>query len=289
MNKIAMLLLLLSVLSASTKLSAMDKPAYTIFNSEGKEVDYDQMVRSLSKNQVILFGELHNNPIAHWLQLELTMKLYEGKKQDLVLAAEMFEADDQLIINEYLKGIMTDKTFNDEAKLWPNYATDYKPLMDFAKNNGLAFICANIPRRYANLVYKSGIATLDSLDSEAKKYIAPLPMPYDTSLACYKEIVANAGGHGGENLPKSQAIKDATMAWFIYKALAATKQVLHFNGSYHSDHEEGIAWYLKQYLPTVTIGSISTKEQADIEKLADENKGMADFIIVVPENMTKTY
>jgi uncharacterized iron-regulated protein len=289
MNKKTTLLLALFSLYVSTQLWAIDKPAYTIFNSEGKEVDYDQMVKSLKKNQVIFFGELHNNPIAHWLQLELTTSLYEEKKQNLILAAEMFEADDQLIVNEYLKGKITDKTFNDEAKLWSNYSTDYKPLMDFAKNNGLAFICANIPRRYANLVYKSGIATLDSLDNEAKKYIAPLPMPYDTSLACYKEIVANAGGHGGENLPKSQAIKDATMAWFIYKALDAAKQVLHFNGSYHSDHKEGIAWYLKQYMPSVTIGSISTKEQTDIKKLADENKGMADFIIVVPENMTKTY
>jgi uncharacterized iron-regulated protein len=289
MIKKTTLLLALFSLYVSTRLCAIDKPAYTIFNSEGKEVDYDQMVKSLKKNQVIFFGELHNNPIAHWLQLEMTMSLYEEKKQDLILAAEMFEADDQLIVNEYLKGKITDKTFNDEAKLWSNYSTDYKPLMDFAKNKGLAFICANIPRRYANLVYKSGIATLDSLDNEAKKYIAPLPMPYDTSLACYKEIVANAGGHGGENLPKSQAIKDATMAWFIYKSLDAVKQVLHFNGSYHSDHEEGIAWYLKQYMPSVTIGSISTKEQTDIKKLAEENKGMADFIIVIPENMTKTY
>ncbi len=289
MNKKTIFLLLLLVSFVSIQLSAIDKPAYAIFNSEGKEVDYDQMIKSVKKNQVILFGELHNNSIAHWLQLEMTISLFEDKKQDLILAAEMFEADDQLIVNEYLKGKISEKTFADEAKLWPNYTTDYKPLMDFAKTNGLAFICANIPRRYANMVYKSGITTLDSLDQLAKNYFAPLPMLYDTSLTCYKEIVANAGGHGGENLPKSQAIKDATMAWFIYKALTTTKQVLHFNGSYHSDREEGIAWYLKQYMPSVTIGSVSTKEQADIKKLADENKGMADFIIVVPENMTKTY
>ncbi len=289
MNNKKIFLFLCIATFVSSHLFAIDKPAYKIFNSDGKEVDYDQMMKSIEKNQVILFGELHNNPIAHWLQLEMTISLFENKKKDLVLAAEMFESDDQLIVNEYLSGKISDKTFADEAKLWPNYSTDYKPLMDFAKTNGLAFICANIPRRYANMVYKSGIASLDSLGQLAKSYIAPLPMPYDTSLACYKEIVANAGGHGGENLPKSQAIKDATMAWFIYKAFSTNKQVLHFNGSYHSDHEEGIAWYLKQYMSTVTIGSISLKEQADIKKLADQNKGMADFIIVVPENMTKTY
>ncbi len=288
-NRKNLFFLLSFLIYTSTTLFGIDKPAYKIFNSEGKEVDFDQMMKSISKNQVVLFGELHNNPIAHWLQLEITMSLFEEKKQNLVLGAEMFEADDQLIINEYLKGKMSDKTFADEAKLWPNYTTDYKPLMDFAKNNGLSFICANVPRRYANMVYKSGLEMLDSLDQLAKTYIASLPILYDSSLTCYKEIVANAGGHGGENLPKSQAVKDATMAWFIYKALTKDKQVVHFNGSYHSDNEEGIAWYLKQYLSSVTIGSISTKEQKDIKELDDQNKGTGDFIIVIPENMTKTY
>lgn len=281
--------LLTTLIVGTSLLMAKDKPAYKIFTAEGKEVDYDQMVKTLVKNQVIFFGELHNNAIAHWLQLELTTSLFDEKKQNLILAAEMFEADDQLIIDEYLAGKISVKTLNAEAKLWDNYETDYKPLLDFAKANALKFICANIPRRYANLVYNEGIQALDNLGDEAKKYIAPLPMPYDGELTCYKEIVANAGGHGGENLPKSQAIKDATMGWFISKHITKDNIVLHFNGSYHSDREEGAAWYVKQYKSGVTIGSITTKEQKDINKLADDHKNMADFIIVVPENMTKTY
>lgn len=289
MKRITIGLLLIGALINPITVQAKDKPAYRIFTGEGKEVDYDKMIKELSKNQVIFFGELHNNPIAHWLQLEVTMSLYEDKKQELVLSAEMFESDDQLIINEYLAGKISDKTLKDEAKLWPNYDTDYKPLMNFAKTNHLAFICANIPRRYANLVYNKGVAALDSLTDEAKRFIAPLPFIYDGELTCYKEIVANAGGHGGENLPKSQAIKDATMGWFISKYLTKTNQIIHYNGSYHSDREEGTAWYLKQYVASVTIGSITTKEQADITKLDDENKNSADFVIIVPENMTKTY
>ena len=34
-----------------------DKPAYKIFNSEGKEVSYDDMVKELSKKEVNFFGE----------------------------------------------------------------------------------------------------------------------------------------------------------------------------------------------------------------------------------------
>lgn len=271
------------------KIKKDEKPAYKIFNSEGKEVSYSDMVKGLSKNEVNFFGELHNNPIAHWLQLQLTKEFYETKKEKLVLAAEMFEADDQIIMDEYLSGAISEKSFNDEAKLWPNYATDYKPLVEFAKTNKLAFICANVPRRYASIVYKKGLEKLDSLDAEGKKFIAPLPIVYDGTVKCYKEMLENSGGHGGENLPKAQAIKDATMAWFVAEAMVKDGMVLHFNGSYHSDNGVGIIWYLQKYKPEVKVGSVTTVLQADLEKLADENKGKADFIIVVPEDMTSTH
>lgn len=266
-----------------------DKPAYKIFTSEGKEVDYSDMVKGLSKNEVNFFGELHNNPIAHWMQLQLTKEFYEQKKENLVLAAEMFEADDQIIMDEYLAGKITETSFKDEAKLWPNYATDYKPLVEFAKTNKLAFICANVPRRYASVVYKKGLEKLDSLTDEAKKSIAPLPIEYDANVKCYKDMLEMSGGHGGENLPKAQAIKDATMGWFVSQAVKKDGMVLHFNGSFHSDNGVGIIWYLKKYKPEVKVGTVTTVLQADLSKLDDEYKGKADFIIVVPEDMTTTH
>lgn len=266
-----------------------DKPAYKIYTGEGKEVDYSDMVKVLSKNEVNFFGELHNNPIAHWLQLQLTKEFYESKKDKLVLAAEMFEADDQIIMDEYLAGKISETSFKDEAKLWPNYITDYKPLVEFAKKNKLKFVCANIPRRYASIVYKKGLEKLDSLSEEGKKSIAPLPIEYDANVKCYKEMLENSGGHGGENLPKAQAIKDATMGWFVSQAVKKEGMVLHFNGSYHSDNGVGIIWYLKKYNPEVKIGTVTTVLQADLGKLEDENKGKADFIIVVPDDMTTTH
>jgi uncharacterized iron-regulated protein len=65
--------------------------------------------------------------------------------------------------------------------------------------------------------------------------------------------------------------------------------VLHFNGSYHSDNGVGIIWYLKKYKPEVKVGTVTTVLQADLDKLAEKNKGKADFIIVVPEDMTTTH
>ena len=266
-----------------------DKPAYKIFNSEGKEVSYSDMVKGLLKKEVNFFGELHNNPIAHWLQLQLTKEFYNSKKDKLVLAAEMFEADNQIIMDEYLSGVISEKSFKDETKLWPNFETDYKPLVEFAKTNKLDFICANVPRRYASIVYKKGLEKLDSLAADGKKCIAPLPIEYDANIKCYKEMLENSGGHGGDNLPKAQAIKDATMGWFVSQAMKEDGMVLHFNGSYHSDNGVGIIWYLKKYKPEVKVGTVTTVLQTDLDKLLDENKGKADFIIVVPEDMTTTH
>lgn len=266
-----------------------DKPAYCIYNQDAKNSSYSKLLKQAEKADIVLFGELHNNSIAHWLQLQLTKDLYDSKKQNLVLGAEMFEADNQTILNEYLSGLHSSKTFEKECKLWNNYNTDYKPLVEFAKKNNLHFVASNIPRRYASLVYKKGMAGLDSLSDEAKSWMAPLPMRYDSSLACYADILKMAGGHGGQNLPMAQAVKDATMAHFILKNYQKGKTVLHYNGSYHSNNFESIYWHLKQSNPDLNILTINATEQESIDNLEKENKNSAHFIIAIPADMTKTY
>jgi uncharacterized iron-regulated protein len=268
-----------------------DKNAYVIYNAKGKTVDFSKLLKEASEADVILFGEQHNNPICHWLQLELTKSLYDLKKDKLILGAEMFEADNSLLIDEYLSGKIKQKNFEDEAKLWPNYKTDYKPLLEFARDSSLRFIATNIPRRYAAVVNKEGFEGLESLAAEAKNYIAPLPIAYDPELPGYKgmiEMMGGMGGHVTENLPKAQAAKDATMAYFISINAKQGTTFLHFQGTYHSDNFEGINWYLKRLKPELKILTISSNEQENPDTLEKENEGKADFIIVIPSSMTKT-
>lgn len=265
-----------------------EKKAYQLFDGKGTASVYADMLKAATEADVILFGEFHDNPICHWLQLELTTDLYASKKEKLVLGAEMFESDDQVSLNEYLRGVISEKTFKAEVKLWGNYDTDYKPLVEFAKKHKLKFIAANIPRRYANMVYNRGLASLDSIEVDAKKWIAPLPIKYDSTVRAYKEIFDNAGGHGGQNLPKSQAVKDATMAHFILANWKPGQTFLHYNGAYHSNNSSGIAWYLKQSNPKLKVLVISTVEQESVDVLTDGNYGLGEFIICIPESMTKT-
>lgn len=265
---------------------AQDKSPYQLYDKNGKKVTYKKLLKKAEKAEVLLFGEHHNNSIVHWLQLELTKDLAERKQ--LVLGAEMLEADNQKQINQYLAGEVNQKQLDSTARLWSNYNTDYKPLVDFAKEEKLKFIATNIPRRYASMVFKNDFQSLENLSEEEKSWIAPLPILFDINLPGYKSMMEMMG-HTGEKMPKAQAIKDATMAHFILKNLIENSLFVHYNGTYHSDNFEGINWYLKKANPLLKILTIATVEQENVSKLEKEHYSKADFILVVDTDVTKTY
>lgn len=268
-----------------------DIKAYRLFDKEGDKASFQKLIDSAVESDIILFGELHNNPINHWFEYELIKALYEVKKENLIVGAEMFETDNSVIIKEYLMGKVKDKNFEAEARLWPNYKTDYKPILEFVRDSNIRFIPTNIPRRYASLVNREGLESLEQLDSDAKKFIAPLPIKYDAELTGYKSMLSmmEGSGHANENLPKAQAIKDATMAHFILANYKEGETFFHFHGTYHSDDFQGILWYLNEYRPGLKVLTISSQEQDDIEDIEEDNKGKADFILITPSSMTKTH
>ena len=269
-----------------------DKPAYIIYSAKGKTSDWNDMSSDALKADVVLFGELHDNPVCHWLQYELSSYLIKNSKRNIVMGAEMFEADQQLLLDEYLSGKITARNFTDQARLWPNHRTDYAPLLKLASDEKKAFIATNIPRRYASMVNKDGFEALDKLSTEAKKYIAPLPIAYDSELPGYKAMTQMTGGAkamANNNLPKAQAVKDATMAYFILSKMQEKTLFIHFHGTYHSNNYEGIYWYLKKQKPDLKILTIASVTQNSVINLEEENKGLADYIICIPETMTRTH
>ncbi len=266
---------------------AQQKPAYILYNAEGKKVSYNKMIKQLAKKDIVLFGEFHNNAISHWLELAVAKDLSE--KRNLTFGAEMFEADNQQALNDYLAGKLTAKGLDSSARLWSNYKTDYAPIVNFAKEKNAPFIATNIPRRHASLVSKKGFEALDTLSALEKKWIAPLPMDYDANLPGYVKMIEMMGGHGGPNMPKAQASKDATMAYFILQNFKPGNLFIHYNGSFHSENYDGINWYLKRKQPDLKYATITTVSQKNIKELLAENKGKADYIICVDEDMTNTY
>ncbi len=275
-------------------MAAQDKPAYLLYNSKGKTAEYKDMVKDLSKADMVFFGEHHTNPISHWLQLEVTQSLYESVGDKLILGAEMFENGNQLVMDEYLAGFYDEeKMIPEMTQMWKNYKTDYKPLLDFAKEKKIPFIATNIPRRYAAMINKDGKDALKKLSPEAAKMVSPdLLKYYDPNVKAYAEMKDKMGGHvpkNMDNIQLAQASKDATMAHFMLKNYKKPMLFLHYQGSYHSDNDQGIIWWVNKLKPGLDIKSISTITRTDWDKLNDKEKAaLADYSIVVPDNMTQT-
>jgi uncharacterized iron-regulated protein len=286
MKYLTLFLLLISVIAVA------QKPAYRIVDKAGKDIDWVAFIDKLATADIVFIGEYHNNPICHWMEYEITSALYAKKDGKLVLGAEMFEADNQMLLDEYITGKIKQSSFEAEAKLWDNYETDYKPLIEFAKEHGLKFVASNIPRRYASMIAGGGFEVLDSLSTEAKKLIATLPIEYDPTVACYKKMLEMGGmgmKHTSENLPKAQAAKDATMAHFILHNMKTGHLFIHYNGSYHSDYSEAIVWYIKKKSPATKTIVVSVSELTNMMNPTTEDLEKGDFTILVPENMTNTY
>jgi uncharacterized iron-regulated protein len=295
------LLLLLPLLLAFRA----DKPAYVIYTETGRAASYDKLLDEAAKADVVLFGELHNNPICHWLELQLTRDLARERGSNLVLGAEMFETDNQQPLTKYVNGQLSAKEFAGQARLWPNYDTDYKPVVDVAREQKIPFVATNVPRRYASLVARNGLTLLDTATAESKKLMATLPLKVDLNLPGYKAMLTMMEGHGGgpaasggsmqgggspaDNFAKAQALKDATMARFILDNWKPGQTLLHFNGDYHSKNFDGIVWYLRQQKSDLTIVTISSVEAEVITKAKPDWKGLGTYVLAIPADMTKTH
>jgi len=285
-------LTILALMSLVLFSNAQSQPAYQLYNNKGKLADYDKMIKDLAKSDMVFFGEAHTNPISHWMQIEMAKSFFEIKGDKLFFGAEMFENPNQLVLNEYLAGFYPEKKMIPEmTQMWGNYKTDYKPLVEFAKENNLRFIATNIPRRYASMINKGGMEVLKKLSPKAKELIGPaLEKHFDTIV--YADMKDMMGGHVPPNMlniQTAQASKDATMAHFSVKNFNKGDLFFHLDGSYHSNNKRGIIWWVNKIQPGLNITSITTVSRSDWDEMTDEEKELiAEYIIVVADNMTQT-
>lgn len=270
--------------------------AYQFYNEKGKKVNYHQVINELKKFDVILFGEYHNNSTNHWLQLQVAKDLHQIFKDDLIIGAEMFERDQQEILNQYVKSLISEQEMLSSIKLWSNYNTDYKPIVEFVKENKLSFIATNIPRRFASIVAKEGVERLFDLPEKEKKMMVNLPFPIDYDASGYPEMMDMLGEHAGAKSKQfvlAQAIKDATMAESIIKNRRNGQLFYHINGDYHSKNFGGIYWYLKTYKSDLKVAVIQILESSNrglnLKKEEIKNFIFTHFTLVLPEDTIKTY
>lgn len=267
---------------------------YKIHDSSKHEpVTVTDIADGIRLADVLYFGEEHNDSTAHYLELQLLKQLNTKYRGKVALSMEMFETDCQNVLDEYLSGLIREKNFTADARVWPNY-NDYRPLIEFAKENHIPVIAANAPGRYVNRVNRLGLTSLQQLDENGKSYLPPLPVDTATG-AYYTKFASIMGGHAsmpGMELYQAQNLWDATMAWSVAKYLKAHKgyKVLQLNGGFHSEQKLGAAAQLQKYMPAARIVNIAAYAEdkfANPDWTKFEKDG--DYIILTDPKSPKTF
>lgn len=312
--------------------SAYVAGAYSVFTRAGEPATLDDVVAEMGRHEVVFIGETHDDPTGHMLEAELLRRAYEAygtpasgdtpgdAARPVALSLEFFEHDVQLVLDEYLAGLITEKAFRSDSRPWERYQTDYRPLIEFAKEKGLVVVAANAPRRYATRVTLHGRESLESLGPEALATLAPLP--YGQASEAYKqqwiqqisEVMEQegkkcgvpidqlpAGVEGGPAPPppgahammgnqlQSQVLWDATMAWWANDELLRHPDalVLHMVGSFHVERGTGIPEQLERYRPGASRMIVVLRPVEDVETFEPAPQGeWGEFVIQTDKSHT---
>lgn len=267
---------------------------YKIYDTRSKtQVGIEQIVAALSGADVLFFGEEHNDSAGHYLENKIYRALHAVYGDQLALSLEMFETDNQLVLDEYLQGRIDETRLGKDARLWSNYR-DYRPMIEYARQQKLPVIAANPPRRYVTLVTRRGMRALDSLSKDAKAFLPPLP--YDTLSGRYRdkfmETMRGAPESASRNIYYSQSLWDAGMSYSIYRFLKKNKgkKVFHCVGKFHSDEKLGTAMQLQMRNKKLRILNISCFPDKSFSN-PDWSKfqHLGDFVILTDWELKRTY
>lgn len=284
--------ILIGILTTMTVFGQLNEATYRIFDGKGNPATFDQIIAEIGGKDAVFLGENHDDTIAHALQFAIFKAAVEryGEKRTVALSLEMFERDVQVVLDEYLRNLITEKKFLDDSRPWGNYKTDYRPLVELAREKKLDVIAANAPRRYVNMVSRLGRDSVNKIDKDAKKWLAPLP--FGQSSKNYSDkFNALMGGHGSANILDSQTLWDATMSDSVAKYLKKHKDslVVHLNGGFHTESRLGTVEHLLKYRPKSRV-LVVTMRYVDDFKTFDKATmmGLGDFVILTDAKQPKS-
>ena len=259
----------ISMALAGLLVSCAATPFRSLDMVTGDEVTIEDTALRFSTLDVVFMGEEHDNDVGHAMQLELLVALHE-RRPDLILSMEMFERDVQDVLDAYLAGAVNEEKFLESSRPWGNYRPHYRPLVEYARDNDLAVLAANIPRPLARKVSKEGPEAIAGEEFAARFSTAPPGLYHDL----FWDVMNPSGGEPDDELLQrffaAQCYKDDTMAESIADGLhqawgqGRRPLVVHVCGKFHSDFGEGAVSRLRDRLPELRI-AVVTMESGDLQ------------------------
>jgi uncharacterized iron-regulated protein len=281
---------------AATSAAAAYVP-HRVYDTRRKRfIDFETMTAALARADVVYLGEQHNDGPTHRLQLAVLEGAARRREGPIVVSLEMFERDVQGSLNAYLAGSIDEAAFLAASRPWPNYAADYRPLVEFARARNWPVVAANIPRPFARAIARRGLGALDSLAPTEQRTWAAAELSCPRGDELHRRFAATMegmGSHGGTVMsPDSteamiwrmylaQCAKDETMGESVATAARAHRTlVIHANGAFHSDYRLGTADRARRRLPgtrhvVVSFVPVEDLDAADGKPL----RKIGDFVV----------
>lgn len=257
----------------------------------GARIEVADLMGQLAANDVVFVGEEHDNRAGHEAELALLQGLHAERK-DVVLSLEMIERDCQGTLNDWLAGRINDEQLAANARLWPNHATDYAPLLAYAKEHKLDVIASNVPRPMAKVVSEAGASAVAGLLHAPRRTTADADRYRDRFFEQMKEHMGSAGDERLLRFYAAQCLKDDAMAESIADWLAAHPArkplVLHMAGRFHVEEGLGTVARLlaRRPLARTAVVLLPSVEKPDAAK-AEDFTGAAHFVWVCAQNPPK--
>jgi uncharacterized iron-regulated protein len=296
MRRLSVTFLAALVLGGAATAGQSYVPHRVFDTARGAFSDFEVMAADLAKADIVFVGEQHDDPNTHRLELAV-LEALARRGRPAIVSLEMFERDVQEPLEHFLMGHMDEPEFLKQARPWPRYATDYKPLVDFAIARDWAVLAANVPRRIASEVSKGGLDALGTRPAEERALFASdLQCPIGDEY--FKRFAQAMGGHPApgtdaasvesqrttERYYYSQCVKDETMAESVVRARDVWRgwMVVHYTGAFHSDRRLGTVERLARRLPDARIAVVSIvpvpdPATADPAEFADRG----DYVVFV--------
>ncbi len=294
-----MLLLWLALAAQSpTDTTVMESWApHRVYDAQHKRFsDFETLAAEAARSDVVLLGEQHDDRSTHRMELAL-LQAVARRRENVVLSLEMFERDVQPILDQYLAGTITEAAFLKASRPWPAYATDYRPLIEFARVHHWRVVAGNVPRRMASAVATRGLPAVSQLTDSTRPWAAArFECPTDDY---FKRFAIEMGKHPmGEGPPPSpaelsamtakfyqaQCVKDETMAESIVRAYRnpGAPLVIQYNGDFHSAFGEGTAARVRRELPKARVMVISTIPVPSLDSVdAKAMRKQGDWLLFV--------
>ena len=228
---------------------------YKLYSPSGSAVSLTDLTSELLQADVIMIGEWHTHAGIHRFQTDMLKQLSSGKLP-VALSMEQINRDKQDVLDEYLNGLIGEQTFIQKSNAWPNYESDYRPLIEFAKRADVPVIAANAPKKIVRCIGLKGIDYLGQLDSEQRSFVAET---INTEDSQYKEKFMASMHHGKpEQTEKQYAAQitwDETMAESIvdYLTTHPRTQIVHVAGKFHTEGGLGTATSILNRNPSLNV------------------------------------